>query len=48
MLEYNVVLNGGQRTHFEYVWYFAHKLFDKMPQWKLYWLFSWFGLWKWC
>ena len=36
MLEYNVVLNGAKWTQFEYV----HKVFDKMPQWQLYWLFS--------
>jgi len=40
MLEYNVVLNGCKRKHFEYVWYFAHKVFDKMPQWELNWLLS--------
>jgi len=31
MLEYNVVLNGGKRTHFEYVWCFAHKVLIKCP-----------------
>ena len=36
----NVALNGGKWTQFEYVLYFAHKLFDQMPQWKLFWLFS--------
>jgi len=33
MFNDNVVLNGGKWTHFEYVWYFAHKVFDKMSQW---------------
>jgi len=47
-IEILMIACSGQRTHFEYVWYFAYKVFDKMPQWKLYWLFSWFGLWKWC
>ena len=31
MFKYNVVFNGAKWTHFEYVWYFAHKGFDKMP-----------------
>ena len=36
MFNDNVVLNGGKWTHFEYVWYFAHKVFDKMSQWQFY------------
>ena len=32
MFNDNVVSNGAKWTQFEYVWYFAHKVFDKMPR----------------
>jgi len=32
MFKFNVVVNGVQLTQWEYVCYFALKVFDKMPK----------------
>ena len=52
--KYNVVLNDVKLTQFEYVWNFAHKVFEKMPKWECidflvsYVLRDKCSWWKWC